>query len=44
MNIEYIEEKEPEGWSANGKEASLSNVYMYFNKFIKDPNYHNKEK
>lgn len=35
--------KEPEGWPANGKEVSLSNVHMYFEKFMQDPNFHNKE-
>ena len=43
MKIDYMDEKEPEGWPVNGKEASLSNVHMYFEKFIKEPNFHNKE-
>ena len=43
MNIESNDVKEPIDWPINGKEASLSNVYTYFERFIDDPNYHNKE-
>ena len=43
MKIDYVDEKMPEGWPQNGREASLSNVNMYFEKFMKEPNFHNKE-
>jgi len=43
MNSKIDTSREPKDWTINGKEASLSNVYTYFERFIDDPNYHNKE-
>ena len=43
MNSKIDTSREPKDWPINGKEASLSNVYTYFERFIDDPNYHNKE-